>query len=240
MIEESKISIPYDKDLTVAANELFLRVTINRNLEKLIDNDIYLKRLIDSYGSGNNFSIQAYKKDYEYLKGDVVIYPEYSEDGKSILDVYLLESLVDKNVSVPKYEIVQDFVKDFTKSNWKELNSFFSTYHANNGENISSLTKHIVSSNFNLSHETDTTLHKFGAVNENTITDKVLRKDFSNIADARSAVFWSYETKKVSGNGFSGYYKKWGNGVIEYDLTYNLGGESNVEKTLDPTDGSIV
>ena len=234
---ENFIVLPYTDNLKVSSNELFLRETINRNLEKFLANDLYLLNKINSYGTSEIFSIQPYKKDYVYGAGDVVVYIDY-KNGK-IDNIYLLESLVDNNDTEPSYEIVNGFVADFSDSGWKNLNNFFSIYNSSNAEiNLSTFLDYSISSKFSLSHESDLSYHKFGEIHKDTIIDKLLKKDFSNVADDRKNLFWSYETKKVESNNFSGWYKKWGNGVIEYDLTYCLGDNLKVEKTINQ-DGSI-
>lgn len=235
-----EVRIPFDKNIAVSSNEMFLRATINRNLEKLLKNDLHLAKIIDSYGSGNEFSIQIYKDTRIYAKGDVVIYPEYNKEKTEILNIYLLESLVDNNKQVPEYEIVNSYVKDFVNSGWKEANPFFSIYNSTDDVlNISSFLEYAISDKFYLSHEADVQYHKFGEISEDTLSAKLLLKDLSNISDLRSKLFWAYETKKIEDDNFIGIYKKWGNGVLEYDLTFCLGDSVQTEKTIAP-DGSIV
>lgn len=235
-----EVRIPFDKNIAVSSNEMFLRATINRNLEKLLKNDLHLAKIIDSYGTESEFSIQIYKDTRVYEKGDVVIYPEYDREKTEILNIYLLESLVDGNENVPEYEIVNSYVKDFTKSGWKEANPFFSIYNSTDSAlNVSSFLEYAISDKFYLSHETDLQYHKFGEISEDTLSAKLLLKDLSNISDSRNKLFWAYETKRIEDSNFVGMYKKWGNGVLEYDLTFCLGDSVQVEKTIAP-DGSIV
>lgn len=231
------ISLPYSSNLKVTSNELFLRETVNRNLEKFLTNDLYLLEKINSYGLSGIFSIEPYKKDYIYGIGSVVVYIE-EKNGK-IENIYLLECIEENNSKEPQYSIIDGFVADFSKSGWKNLNSFFSIYNSSNEDiNLSSFLDYSISSNFYLSHESDLSLHKFGAIDENTVAEKLLKKDFSNVDDFHDSVFWNYETKQVSSHNFAGWYKKWGNGVLEYDLTFCLGDNIEVKKTISP-DGSI-
>ena len=72
-INLSSANIPFDKNIDVAANELFLRVTINRNLEKLLQNDITLAKKIEQQGTTDNFAIQFYKDTRIYNKDDIVL-----------------------------------------------------------------------------------------------------------------------------------------------------------------------
>ena len=237
---DSSIDIPYNKNITVASNELFLRATINRNLEKLLANDLYLRNKISEYGTDSEFAIQAYKENKVYNKGDVVVYPEYDSGKTKILNIYLLECTIDSNDAVPEYEIIDGFVKDFSKSGWKDTNPFFAIYNSfDDSINLSSFLENAISSKLYLSHETDLSYHKFGELhNDKDLSSKILLNDFSNIADFRKSMFWAYETGKAIGSNFNGVYKKWGNGVLEYDLTFSLGGEDQIEKTIDES-GSI-
>ena len=234
----AEVSIPNFRNLMVSSNELFLRETINRTLDKLIENDVYLKNKINSYGTAAEFSILPYRKDYVYNTGDVVVYID--EKNGEIKNIYLLECLIDNNSEEPAYDIIDGFVSDFTKTNWKNLNDFFSIYNSTDSEiNLSNFLEFSISSNFALSHENDPYYHKFGEIHADTISDKLLKNDFSNVGEYRSQLFWAHEVKKVSSNNFTGVYKKWGNGVLEYDLTYCLGENLKVEKTID-SDGNIV
>lgn len=236
---EFKVQIPFDKNIAVSSNEMFLRATINRNLEKLLKNDLALAKIIDSYGTGSEFSIQIYKDTRIYAKGDVVIYPEYNSDNTKILNIYLLESIEDNNTNIPKYEIIDTYIKDFTKSGWKEANPFFSIYNSVDPDiNISSFLEYSISDKFHLSHEVDVRYHKYGELSEDTLSSKLLLKDLSNIADSRKNAFWAYEIGKVDADNYAGTYKKWGNGVLEYDLTFCLGDTVQVERTI-ADDGSI-
>ena len=233
------VKIPFDKNISVSSNEMFLRATINRNLEKLLSNDLTLAKIIDHYGTGSEFSIQIYKDTRIYAKGDVVIYPEYNEGNTTILNIYLLESIVDNNVEQPAYEIVNTYVKDFTKSGWKETNPLFSIYNSTDPSlNISSFLEYAISDNFHLSHEMDLQYHRYGKISEETLSSKLLLKDLSNISDTRARLFWPYETKRISADNYVGMYKKWGNGVLEYDLTFCLGDSVEVRKTISE-DGQI-
>lgn len=232
------IQIPYTSNIAVAPNELYIHYTINRNLEKLLANDNTLIEKLNKYSIGDLGGIQPYRKDYVYDKGDIIVFVD--KDGTKVKNVYLLESLVDNNDLEPEYDIVNGFVSDFTKSNWKNLNEFYSIYNSDDETiNLSNFLEYAISSNFHLSHEIDEKYHRFGEINENTIDEKLLKKDFSNVDDYRKRNFFSYETKKVEADNFSGFYKKWGNGVLEYDLTYCLGENLKVEKTIN-ADGSIV
>ena len=232
------IQIPYISNIAVAPNELYIHYTINRNLEKLLANDNTLIEKLNKYSIGDLGGIQPYRKDYVYDKGDIIVFVD--KDGTKVKNVYFLESLVDNNDLEPEYDIVNGFVSDFTKSNWKNLNEFYSIYNSDDETiNLSNFLEYAVSSNFHLSHEIDEKYHRFGEINENTIDEKLLKKDFSNVDDYRKRNFFSYETKKVEADNFSGFYKKWGNGVLEYDFTYCLGENLKVEKTIN-ADGSIV
>lgn len=236
-IVRSLVDIPNYRNLMVSSNELFLRETINRTLEKLIENDAVLQKKINDYGTAALFSILPYREGYVYSRGDVVVFID--EDDGQIKNIYLLECEADGNAEKPSYEIVDGFISDFSKSGWKNLNDFFSIYNSTDEEiNLSSFVEHSMSSNFSLSHDDDLKYHKFGEIHVDTISEKLLKKDFSNVDDYHGSPYWSYETKKIASNNFVGYCKKWGCGVLEYDLTYCLGDSLAVEKTI-ASDGSV-
>lgn len=230
----SNINIPYDYHIDVASNEFFLRATINRNLEKLLKNDVYLAKKIEEYGTGNEFSIQCYKSSRIYNKGDAVVYIEFNEDKSKILNLYLLESIVNNNTNEPSYEIVDTFIRDFRKSGWDDANSLFSIYNSTDeNANISSLIETIVSNKFHLSHEIDLSCHKFGELSSvEELSSKLLLNDVSNIADDHVAPFFAYQTFPVKSSNYHGTCKKWGNGLIEYDIVFTLDGSSKTMKTI--------
>lgn len=234
------IDIPYNKNITVASNELFLRATINRNLEKLLENDLYLRSKIAQYGTSSEFVIQMYKETKIYNKGEVIVYPEYNEEKTQILNIYLLECTKDENDNEPKYETINRFVKDFSASGWKDVNPLFAIYNSfEDGINISAFLEYAISDKFHLSHEIDLSCHKYGELKtEADLSSKLLLKDLSNIADSRKNTFWAYEIGRVNSQTCTGMYKKWGNGVLEYDLTFQLASEIQVQKTI-AEDGSI-
>lgn len=230
-----EVKIPFDKNIAVASNEMFLRATINRNLEKLLKNDLVLARIIEHYGTGSEFSIQIYKETRVYAKGDVVIYPEYNRDMTDILNVYLLQSIIDNNANEPAYEVVDKFIRNFQASGWEEINPLFSIYNSNvSKSDISSFLEYTVGDKFHLSHELNLEYHKFGELSSvESLSAKLLLNDMSNISDSRDDLFWPYETGSVEAGNYTGTYKKWGNGILEYDLTFCLGDSVEVEKTID-------
>lgn len=238
--KQNLVDMPFHSNIAVASNELFLRTTINRNLEKLLANDVYLYSKISSIGSDNLFSIQLYRETKSYSKGDVVLYMEYADEAKTRIDnVYILQSLIDNNENRPTYDYVDAYLKDFTNSGWQEPNPFFSLYQSTDDEiNLSSFISASVDSKFHLSHELDLTYHRYGQLDYDTLSSKLLLNDVSNIADEREELFWDYEVSKVSDRNFNGFCRKWGNGVLEYDLTFCLGDEMKQVKTI-KQDGTI-
>ena len=234
MASASTINIPFNRNLNVATNEMYLRATINRNLEKLLKNDLALAKIVEEYSEHKIFSIETYKEDTVYSKGDIVVFIEYNYKKRSILNLYLLESMEDSNSNVPEYEISDGYIKDFSKSGWKNLNPFFSIFSASSDDetNLSAFIESSLSGKFHEEHELDKQLHKFGELSKESINEKVLLSDFSNISDSRDKLFWAYETGNVVEENCSGTYKKWGNGLIEYDLTFCLGDSVKKVQTI--------
>ena len=233
-INLSSANIPFDKNIDVAANELFLRVTINRNLEKLLQNDITLAKKIEQQGTTDNFAIQFYKDTRIYNKDDIVLYYEYEADNNTIDNIYILQSLSNDNATQPRYEIIDSYIKDFNKSGWKDINPLFSIYNSNTPSvDIASCLDDAILNKFYLSHEMDLDYHKFGELTESNLSSKILLKDISNISDKRNQLFFPYENGSVSSDNLSGTYKKWGNGVLEYNLTFKLGDIFQKEMIID-------
>jgi len=220
-----EIKLPFSKNVTVASNELFLRTTINRNLEKLLANDRYLFDKVSSFGTGDEFSIQLYRKTKTYNRGDAIVYIEYEDDDKtSIREIYILQSIIDDNDNEPRYTYVDTYIKDFSGSGWKEPNSYFSLYNEKDPErSISAFIENTIFTKFHLSHELDLDYHPYGEIDSGTLSSRILMKDMSNIADFRDKLFYPYEVTNVQDHNFSGICKKWGNGILEYDLTFCLG-----------------
>lgn len=234
MATNSSVSLPYDYHIDVASNEFFLRATINRNLEKLLKNDILLASKIEEYGTGSEFSIECWKYSRIYNKGDAVVYIEFNSNKTEILNLYLLRCIRDNNTEEPSYEIVDNFIREFKKSGWEDTNPLFALYNSTDKKiNLSTFIDYSISNKFYLSHEADIEYHKFGELSSTAeLSSKILLNDMSNIADNHIGPKFAYEVFLINENNLCGVGKKWGNGVIEYDLTFSLNGTSHIEKEI--------
>lgn len=72
-----------------------------------------------------------------------------------------------------------------------------------------------------------TRYHKYGAVSEETIDEKILKADISNASRRRERAFYPYRTisilkeqPELSDVILDGYCRVWDCGLLEYDITY--------------------
>ena len=223
--------IPFSKNIDVATNELFLRSTINRNTERLLSNDLYLYDFVVRFKENGDYTILPWKASTEYCLGDVVVYTEYNRDKDAILNLYLLQCTVDGNVAEPQKRIIDGYVADFSDSGWNNLNPFLALFYSEDPEsNLSNYLAGVVSNRFELSHELDPKYHKFGNLEEHALSDVALNSSATNIADERDCGYWPYETIEVKTDAYSGTMRKWGMGLVEYDLTCKLVGSQKVTR----------
>ena len=99
-----------------SSNEIINRHTINRNFLKLLENDKALAALMDSPEINRN-NIKAFHSGNPYVKGDLVWFKDYSDDGVPVL--HILRSLVDDNTNYPTKTLL-DKVESYEVSGWKD------------------------------------------------------------------------------------------------------------------------
>lgn len=92
---------------------------------------------------------------------------------------------------------------------------------------LSAYVLNVFNLNLQTFHNLSEKYHKFGELTEEQEFDdkKLLRNDFSNLDEDREQNFYPYETVFLSTNNviLDGFYRRWDNGLLEYDIIYRLG-----------------
>jgi hypothetical protein len=196
--------------VSVSGNEILYTHQINRNIRKLLENDKKLNELFEKVNG--SVAIHEYIEYYSYGIDDLIWF--YDETtGK----LKILRSLRRNNTNKP-------YFKDGTYegSGWKDeneeedLDSF----------GIDKMVERLVNNKV-LSHESDTSFHKYGSLkNYEADVDAILMKnDLSNRNRGRSINFYPYRNYELESDNtiVNGYYRRYDNGLMEYDIIFRLG-----------------
>ena len=208
-------------NVNVAPNEIMMNHVINRNLIKLIDNDINLHNYYTMVL--NSLNISDYdSKNLPYRIGSLVW---YRKGG----DLFLLKCIKQENEE--PYTNSND---EFVDSGWKNMN-----------DNLNILSYGVVTAlsgrvDIKFSeHQESKQYHKFGKIQNlnkdepNHISTKILTKDLADLNENREKVFFPNEVKRLPQDStciMNGYYRKYDNGILEYDIIFKLG-EDEVDES---------
>lgn len=217
-----------------SSNEAITIHSVNRNFEKLLQNDINLAKLaLSSNASGSG--IQGYIEGVPYGKDDLVWFKD-EENNESRL--YVLKSLIDNNTNKPTKSLYNK-IYTFEPSGWRDMYEYGSMVD----NDLSSYILRIFNINLETFHNLVEKYHKFGSLTTSADYDdtKLLRSDFSNIESDRESNFYPYQTVILSSNNviLNGQYRKWDNGLLEYDIVFRLG-YSGDSKTINGTEYSVI
>lgn len=201
-------------NVQTAPNEILMNHVINRNFIKLIDNDKTLFNFYTNIVDSLNI-VDFDEKNLPYKIGTLI----WFSNGEQL---YLLKCIKKDNV----YPTMNDS-DEFVDSGWKNMNDTLNilSYGIANvfGTQISSVIDE---------HQKSEEYHKFGKIqndnidNPNHINTKILTKDFADLNPDRETVFFPNEVKRLEQDSVSitnGYYRKYDNGILEYDLIFRLG-----------------
>lgn len=201
----------------VSNNEPIVTHTINRNIEKLLQNDLALNEVFSSIFGATAVS--------EYIEGNTYKFNDlvwFIDDDKQL---YILRSLADGNKNKPR--------KPFIDYDWNDENVYVDLVQ--NGLEVI-IRQH--QANKLLQHEhnaiqfedTQTKFHKYGAISEDDVDLRIMRADISNASARRSAAFYPYKTisilkeqPELSNVILDGYCRVWDCGLLEYDIVYQFG-----------------
>lgn len=223
MADNDTVLISYE-NMRIAVNEVINRFTVNRNIEKLIQNDQALKNLYVEIMGG--LDIQGYKIQSgisNYNIDSVVWY--YHEKSNTW---WILRSIKDNNLNDPRIAI-EDTAKyinghpDFQTYGWKNENEKVDILGIID-KSINSLIEKFIRT-----HENDKDKHKYGKIDyvngldQNFISKKLLKKDVSNVLD-RNNMFFPFKTVHFKTNNItSGSYRLFDNGLMYIDIVFKMG-----------------
>ena len=212
----------------IAPNEYFTKYSFNRNFNKLISNDINLFNSTVSDSDTNDpigmlSSTQTYNKQKTYQNGECVFYKIQYDDTK----FYILSSCADGNTHKPMvrkndktgelYVINSDY--------WKIL-GIPSTQGESKPKDKADVQMNEDLTNFKVEHELNTTTlsaHPTGKLGLKESTKTFLTLE--NITDDRQNLFYPnvIQSFVADNTTYSGYMRKWDNGLLEYDVVFRLG-----------------
>lgn len=195
-------------NLRVTPNEYLSKYTLWRNLNKLLENDKALDQLFN--GITKNLSISGYSPGVVYKYGDTVWY--LRENKESFI---LLRSLIDNNNIPPEKD-----GNPFEDNGWELLSRDIDI----NELDIKNRIGQTVVQNFQ-SHVNEK--HPYGPLNNTNISEKLLKRDLSNRTRDRDQFFYPYVTGFLNPDKaiLNGMYRRYDNGLIEYDIVFRLGYE---------------
>lgn len=216
--------------IDVAPNEYVTKYSFNRNFEKLLSNDFYL---YSKYGAGRREEdisevstlarAQTYNAHKTYDEGEYVFYKISKSDTK----FYILRSNAIANTHKPTVR------KSLLTGDLHVVNSDYWTILGITSEKGNSRAKdeadaYLVEkkSSFQQSHEMNTEVlsaHPPGQLSMQKSSKAFLTLE--NIEEDRKSFFYpSYLQSFVADSTvYSGYMRKWDNGLLEYDVIFRLG-----------------
>ena len=209
--------IRYTQNLGVGSNEYATKYSVNRILEKLVQNDKLLEEFYQEvFGA---FMI------YEYQPGETYYYNDLIWFLDSEKDLHILrcnKSQTGENLT--HWRLGQAF-EDY---GWKDLNPDINVLKEFGLEKKMSTW---IAKKFK-EHSDDPSCHPLGKISYgNTkpttdITRKVSDREMSNLDPNREQNFFPYQTihLKTLENGpiIGGYCRKYDNGLLEYDIIFRL------------------
>lgn len=215
------------QNLDVGSNEYASKYSVNRILDKLLENDKLLEDFYrEVFGS---FLIYEYQPNETYYYNDLVWFMSSAKKP------YILRCI--------KSEVVGDLSRwsegdVFENYGWKDLNPDIDVLSEFGLEKKMSSW---IAKKFK-AHQDNTSLHPLGKISygmtkpSTDITTKVAVRDMSNLDSSREQSFFPYQTTYLKTSSTSpiigGYCRKYDNGLLEYDIIFRLSyyGEAEVDK----------
>ena len=207
---------------------------INRNLEKLLQNDILIYKTCQSVLGSMN--IKEYSESTVYQYGDLVWFLLRDRQGK-VDSLWMLRCIEDNNSKPPATVKLQNGQLDSDKlseSGWKDENKYIDLI---NMGVINALKQYV---NDRMVSHTSSSLHRFERLNAQNMQQKVLKSDISNLSSARRHYMFPYETRFMpqTNSVMYGYARRYENGILEYDIIFRLG--FNGVQTIDGVERSVL
>lgn len=209
--------IRYTQNLDVGSNEYATKYSVNRILEKLIQNDKLLEEFYQEvFGT---FMIYEYQPGETYYYNDLIWFLD-SEKDLHILRCNKSQTSED----LTHWRLGQAF-EDY---GWKDLNPDINVLKEFGLEKKMSTW---IAKKFK-EHSDDLSCHPLGKISYGNakpttdITRKVSDREMSNLDPNREQNFFPYQTihLKTPENGpiIGGYCRKYDNGLLEYDIIFRL------------------
>lgn len=202
-----------------STNQLVNQYVYNSSFRQLFNNDLILQKLFDEIYNTNENGIQAYNSKKTYNKGEIIWFK--ADNHKGIPTLYLLESIIDNNNNVPTLEY-EDELYSFDKSGWKDRNEY-NTFLNNE---VSAYINQILNKHIDIFHNFDKDYHPFSTIkNIDDASKKIMLTDMSNIDKDRNQMFFPFQTFPLQKDNtiIGGYCRQWDNGLLEYDVLFQLG-----------------
>ena len=203
----------------VTGNEPMTMSSLNRNFKRLLDNDTRLEEY--QQRNSNVARIRAFVEGQTYSRDETVWFREYN-DTTGDIDLYILKSLKDGNGTTPKMETLVDGTESFTGSGWVDQCKFSSLYNTYLGRYVEESLSHDIT----YGHDQSDTYHHFGTLSSVQEYDrKVMKSDLTNRNKDRDRIIFPYETVNLKPDNVivGGFYRRWDNGLLEYDIRYRVG-----------------
>lgn len=220
--------IRHTSNLDVGSNEYATKYSVNRIVQKLLENDKLLEDFYrEVFGS---FLIHEYDAGETYYYGDLVWFLDKDPRSKTL---YILRCIKNEtSQSLNSWTVGQSF----QAYGWKDLNPDIDVMKEFGLENRISTW---IAKKFK-EHQSDETMHPLGKVSyggtkpSTDISKIVANRQVSNLDPSRQQTFFPYQTTylKTSSTILGGYCRKYDNGLLEYDITFRLSyvGDQEVDK----------
>lgn len=204
------------ENVKISSNEIFNRFTLNRNFEKLLQNDKDLERLKFDIVSGR---IRPFVEGAGYEKNDLIWYICKSPlSGKR--ELFLLRSTISDNIHTPEMKIIDGQIT-FEDSGWLDVLDLYTILNNNFNGHIDSY----IVNRLNTEHQFDSRYHRYGTLRESNLSSEILLTDISNIDKNRKTLHFPYMTGFMEENEtiLNGQYRIWDCGILEYNVLFRLG-----------------
>ena len=215
-------------NIDIAQNEYVTKYSFNRNFEKLISNDMILDQ--QSY---DDLNIETYNKYKTYDISDLVFYKIKKTDSQ----LYVLCSLTTLNQHKPKVR------KDINTNKLYVINSdYWGIVGGIDYNDTKMAAKDIANQyvsnskkSFIENHQDNLTLDCHPSGKLGMADSNILFRTFTNISENKSHFYYPYELRSFVANDsiYSGYMRKWDNGLLEYDIIFKLSYAGKTEDGID-------
>lgn len=211
------------KNIDVAVDEYITRHSLNRNIERLLHNDLQLEQIYRNVLESINISPYSTTRSEPYMYNDLI----WFRNENDFSDLYLLRSIMDYNKYSPQIAIDKKDkygVIDFESYGWSDQNGYLDVLNTTIRKSIArSIAAKLVD------HVNDDEYHRFGEINDDPTSpqyykNKLMLKDLSNQKYPRKTTFYPCQTGYFTDDTVTyGTYSIWDNGLLELDLVFRVG-----------------